>query len=99
MSSSGNVALYALEKVNPTRRYGRGHVWLSIKTSIVDEKGIDLAQMRELKETRRGRIGEYAEANASAGVSSPSGMIWDVRARSLCRVPPRTSSTSAALAR
>ena len=75
VSGSGNVALYALEKVN---QLGGTVVAMSDSSGyIVDEKGIDLAQMQELKETRRGRIGEYAEANASARFV-PQGMIWDV---------------------
>ncbi|MFZ2481181.1 MAG: NADP-specific glutamate dehydrogenase, partial [Propioniciclava sp.] len=75
VSGSGNVAIYALEKVN---QLGGTVVAMSDSSGyIVDESGIDLAQMQELKEVRRGRISEYADANPSARFIS-DGMIWDV---------------------
>ena len=75
VSGSGNVAIYALEKVN---QLGGTVVAMSDSGGyIVDEGGIDLAQMQELKEVRRGRISEYADANPSARFIA-DGSIWDV---------------------
>lgn len=75
VSGSGNVAIYALEKLN---QLGATVVAMSDSGGyIVDETGIDLAQMQELKEVRRGRISEYADANSSARFVE-GGQIWDV---------------------
>ena len=75
VSGSGNVAIYALEKVN---QLGGTVVAMSDSSGyIVDESGIDLEQMQELKEVQRGRISEYADANSSARFVE-GGMIWDV---------------------
>ena len=75
VSGSGNVAIYALEKA---QQLGGTVVAMSDSGGyIVDEGGIDLEQMQELKEIRRGRISEYADANPSARFVS-DGQIWDV---------------------
>ena len=75
VSGSGNVAIYALEKVN---QLGGTVVAMSDSSGyVVDESGIDLQQMQELKEVQRGRISEYADANSSARFVE-DGMIWDV---------------------
>ena len=75
VSGSGNVAIYALEKVN---QLGGTVVAMSDSSGyIVDEAGIDLAEMQELKEVRRGRITEYVEARPSTRFIE-GGSIWDV---------------------
>ena len=75
VSGSGNVAIYALEKVN---QLGGTVVAMSDSSGyVVDEGGIDLAQMQELKGVQRGRIAEYADANPSARFVE-GGIIWDV---------------------
>jgi glutamate dehydrogenase (NADP+) len=62
VSGSGNVALYATEKLI---QHGAKPVTLSDSSGFIyDPDGIDaekLAWVRELKEVRRGRISEYAE--------------------------------------
>ena len=62
VSGSGNVAQYAIEKVN---QLGGKVITLSDSNgTIVDDEGIDakkLAYVMELKEIKRGRIKEYAE--------------------------------------
>src|SRR5690606_16506344 len=49
---------------------------------IVDEAGIDLDLIKEIKEVRRGRISQYArmkgEGNGVYFVKSGEGSIWDV---------------------
>ena len=76
VSGSGNVAIYATEKVH---QLGGRVVAVSDSSGyVVDEDGIDLDLLREIKEVRRGRIEEYAEARGS-GVSFVSdGSVWDV---------------------
>ncbi|NLP08999.1 NADP-specific glutamate dehydrogenase, partial [bacterium] len=67
VSGSGNVAQYTVEKVN---QLGGRVVTLSDSNGyIYDEAGIDakkLAWVMELKNVRRGRIQEYADAFKSA---------------------------------
>ena len=62
VSGSGNVALYGIEKLN---ELGAKVVTASDSSGFVhDPHGIDaerLAWLKDLKEVRRGRIGEYAE--------------------------------------
>ena len=75
VSGSGNVAIYALEKVN---QLGGTVVAMSDSSGyVVDENGIDLEQMQDLKEVRRGRISEYADVNSAARFVE-DGQIWDV---------------------
>nr|WP_226913668.1 NADP-specific glutamate dehydrogenase [Gephyromycinifex aptenodytis] len=74
VSGSGNVAIYAAEKV---AQLGGTVVAMSDSGGyIVDESGIDLDEMKQLKEVRRGRISEYAEARGCTYVEA--GSIWDV---------------------
>lgn len=67
VSGSGNVAIYATEKLN---ELGAKVVTLSDSSGFVhDPDGIDsdkLAFIRDLKEVRRGRISEYADKYESA---------------------------------
>ena len=67
ISGSGNVAIYAVEKAT---QFGAKVVTLSDSSGFIyDPDGIDedkLAFVKELKEVRRGRIGEYAEKYSGA---------------------------------
>ncbi|WP_197022310.1 NADP-specific glutamate dehydrogenase [Candidatus Blastococcus massiliensis] len=75
ISGSGNVAVYGIEKVHEL-----GGVVVACSDSsgyVVDEKGIDLEILKQVKETERGRISEYADRVASAHYIS-QGSIWDV---------------------
>ena len=54
VSGSGNVAVYAMEKI---QAFGGKVVACSDSDGyIVDEAGIDVALVKEIKELRRGRI-------------------------------------------
>jgi glutamate dehydrogenase (NADP+) len=44
---------------------------------VVDEAGVDLDLLREVKEVRRGRVADYAELRSGARVIT-DGSIWDV---------------------
>jgi glutamate dehydrogenase (NADP+) len=75
VSGSGNVAIYATEKVH---QLGGTVVAVSDSSGyVVDEQGVDLDLLREIKEVRRGRIQEYAETRESAHFVG-DGSIWDV---------------------
>src|SRR5690606_18738980 len=75
VSGSGNVAVHAIAKVHELG----GRVIASSDSDgyIVDEAGIDLELLREIKEGRRGRVSEYADARTSARFVE-GGSIWDV---------------------
>lgn len=75
VSGSGNVAIYAVEKVE---QFGGTVVACSDSNGyIVDEKGIDLALLKEIKEVRRGRVSEYVDTHKHASFVE-GGSIWDV---------------------
>lgn len=76
VSGSGNVAIYAIEKA---QELGAKVVACSDSDGyIYDQDGIDLALVKEIKEVRRGRISEYAEARRSAGYHKGCGGIWTI---------------------
>jgi glutamate dehydrogenase (NADP+) len=75
ISGSGNVAVYGIEKVH---QLGGTVVACSDSTGyVVDEKGIDLEVLKQVKEVERGRISEYAERVDRASFVA-DGSIWDV---------------------
>ncbi|HOJ51168.1 MAG TPA: NADP-specific glutamate dehydrogenase [Syntrophales bacterium] len=77
VSGAGNVAQYAVEKVN---QLGGKVISLCDSTStIIDEEGIDQNKWKfimELKNVRRGRIKEYADKFKTACYDGKS--VWDV---------------------
>ena len=78
VSGSGNVAIYTIEKV--AQLGGRVVACSDSNGYVVDEAGIDLALLKEIKEVRRGRIADYAAARGSQAIYVPKGRIWDVAA-------------------
>ncbi|MGO1974556.1 MAG: NADP-specific glutamate dehydrogenase [Propionibacteriaceae bacterium] len=75
VSGSGNVAIYAIEKA---QELGARVVACSDSSGyVLDEAGIDVALLREVKEVERGRISDYAARRDSATVVT-KGSIWDV---------------------
>ena len=79
VSGSGNVAIYAIEKVH---QLGGTVVACSDSDGyVVDEAGIDLEVLKDVKEVRRERLTSYAEARGGdvRHVSIGSGSaIWEV---------------------
>ena len=76
VSGSGNVAIYATEKVHQL-----GGTVVAVSDSggyVVDEQGIDLGLLREVKEVRRGRVSDYAELRGGDVRHVEGGSIWDV---------------------
>ncbi|MET9762721.1 NADP-specific glutamate dehydrogenase [Streptomyces sp. NPDC006372] len=75
VSGSGNVAVYAVEKVHALG--GRVVACSDSSGYLVDEDGLDLTLLKEVKEVRRARISAYAEAKPSARFST-RGSVYDV---------------------
>ena len=78
VSGSGNVAIYTIEKV---RSFGDRVLACSDSSGhVVDEDGIDLDLLKEVKEVRRARLGEYARLRGRGAyfVKAGEGSIWDV---------------------
>ena len=77
VSGSGNVAQFAIEKVNEL-----GGRIVSVSDSagtVIDEKGIDndkCCYLMELKNVRRGRVSEYADKYKTVCFDGQS--VWDV---------------------
>ncbi|WP_432035100.1 NADP-specific glutamate dehydrogenase [Streptomyces cucumeris] len=75
VSGSGNVAVYAIEKVHSLG--GRVVACSDSSGYVVDEDGIDLELLKEIKEARRARLTAYAEVRPGA-THSERGSVFDV---------------------
>ncbi|MEG0329251.1 MAG: NADP-specific glutamate dehydrogenase [Longicatena sp.] len=74
VSGSGNVAIYAAEKA---MQLGASVIAMSDSSGyLVDENGIDLAIMKDIKEGKRGRISDYVKSVTSATFNN-SQSIWN----------------------
>jgi glutamate dehydrogenase (NADP+) len=78
VSGAGNVAIYTIEKV--TELGGRVVACSDSNGYVLDEAGIDLDLLKEIKEVKRGRVADYAAARGAGATYSPQGRIWDVPA-------------------
>ncbi len=75
VSGGGNVAIYAIEKA---QALGAQVVTFSDSSGyVVDEAGVDLALMKEIKEVRRGRVADYVAERGTATLVT-EGTVWDV---------------------
>jgi len=75
VSGGGNVAIYAVEKA---QSLGAQVVTFSDSSGyVVDEAGVDLELMKEIKEVRRGRVADYVAERGSATLVT-EGTVWDV---------------------
>jgi glutamate dehydrogenase (NADP+) len=75
VSGSGNVAVFTIDKVQQL-----GGIVVACSDSsgyVVDDGGLDLEVLKDLKFVRRGRIGSYADEVPSA-TFVPGGDIWSV---------------------
>ncbi|MFI0395554.1 NADP-specific glutamate dehydrogenase [Paracoccus jiaweipingae] len=75
VSGSGNVAIYTMEKIISFG--GKIMACSDSNGYVVDENGIDLALVKEIKETRRERIAEYARRKGTGAHYIEGGNIWD----------------------
>lgn len=82
VSGSGNVAIYTIEKL-----YHLGALPITCSDSngmILDEEGIDLALLKDLKEVKRVRLSEYVKSRPNAKYTPisdyPQGKnaVWNV---------------------
>ena len=78
VSGSGNVATYAIEKV--AQLGGRAITASDSSGYVVDEAGIDVALLKQVKEVERLRISEYAARRPGARFVE-GGRVWDVPAQ------------------
>lgn len=77
ISGSGNVAIYAAQKA---QELGANVVTMSDSNGCVyDPEGIDLDLVKEIKEVKRGRIKEYADARSSAQYMDGCANVWTVK--------------------
>ncbi|MEV4803970.1 NADP-specific glutamate dehydrogenase [Nonomuraea sp. NPDC049421] len=75
VSGSGNVAVYAIEKVEQL-----GGLVVACSDSsgyVLDEKGIDLALLKQIKQVERGRLDTYAQRRDHA-TFVPGRSVWEV---------------------
>ena len=76
VSGSGNVAIYAMERVQMLG--GKPVAFSDSSGYVVDEDGVDLDLLKQVKEVERGRIADYVARRPSATLVS-DGSIWDVK--------------------
>ncbi|QVQ52736.1 NADP-specific glutamate dehydrogenase [Spiractinospora alimapuensis] len=76
VSGSGNVALFAIEKAH---QLGANVLTCSDSTGyVVDDKGIDLDLLSQIKLQERGRVATYAERRGGSARFVEGGSVWDV---------------------
>ena len=76
VSGSGNVAIYTMEKI-----LSFGGIVVACSDSngyIVDENGIDIELIKQIKEVGRERISQYAQLKHDNVHYVENGSIWDV---------------------
>jgi glutamate dehydrogenase (NADP+) len=78
VSGAGNVAIYTIAKVQQLG--GRVVACSDSEGYVIEENGIDLAVLREIKERKRGRIADYAKARGAGAAFVANGRVWDVPA-------------------
>lgn len=78
VSGAGNVAINAIEKA---QTLGARVVTASDSSGyVVDDTGIDVELLRQIKEVERGRISDYAERRGPTAHYVAGGSVWDVDA-------------------
>jgi glutamate dehydrogenase (NADP+) len=76
VSGSGNVAIYAIEKVH---QLGGVVVACSDSSGVVyDKDGLDFELLQQVKEVERGRLSTYAERRGSASEYRAGANVWSI---------------------
>ncbi|MFW6067000.1 MAG: NADP-specific glutamate dehydrogenase [Myxococcota bacterium] len=75
VSGAGNVAIYTIEKIQELG--GKVVACSDSDGYVLDDEGIDLALLKQLKEVERRRIRDYVEIRKHAKYV-PKGSIWEV---------------------
>ncbi|MFJ6095008.1 NADP-specific glutamate dehydrogenase [Williamsia muralis] len=76
VSGSGNVAIYAIEKIQQL-----GGIAVACSDSsgyVVDDNGLDLELLKDVKINQRGRIADYVQARGRGAELGTAGSIWHV---------------------
>lgn len=76
VSGSGNVAIYAIEKIQQL-----GGIAVACSDSsgyVVDDNGLDLELLKDVKIKQRGRIADYVQARGRGAELGTAGSIWHV---------------------
>ena len=76
VSGSGNVAIYTMEKIMALG--GQVVACSDSDGYVVDDSGIDLALLKEIKEVRRERISQYARLKGARTNYIENSPIWEV---------------------
>ena len=76
VTGSGNVAIYAVEKI--TQLGAKVVAMCDSNGYIYDPNGIDLDVVKDIKEVKRGRIKEYADRVAGSTYTQGVG-IWNIK--------------------
>ena len=77
ISGSGNVAIYANEKIT---QLGAKVIAMSDSSGyLYDENGIDIEVIKDIKEVNRGRIKEYLEVYPEAEYCANCTDIWSIK--------------------
>ncbi len=77
VSGAGNVAIYAIEKA---QQLGAHVISFSDSSGfVIDEDGVDLALLKQIKEVERGRVADYVARRPSATLHT-EGSLWQVPA-------------------
>ncbi len=88
VSGSGNVAIYAIEKV---QELGGTAVTCSDSNGYVyDKDGIDLDLLKDIKEVRRERLTEYVKERSNAEYFE--GSVWDLETAADIALPCATQN-------
>ena len=77
VSGSGNVAIYAAQKI--TQMGGKVVAMSDSNGYVVDENGINLDVVKQIKEVERGRIREYTERVPGSVYTEGCRQIWTVK--------------------
>ncbi|WRS30980.1 NADP-specific glutamate dehydrogenase [Actinomycetaceae bacterium MB13-C1-2] len=76
VSGSGNVAIYAIEKV--LQLGGKPVTFSDSSGWVYDKDGVDLDLLKEIKEVRRGRVADYVAERPNAELHT-GGHPWQVK--------------------
>lgn len=88
VSGSGNVAIYAIEKVHELG--GKAITCSDSNGYIYDKDGIDLDLLKDIKEVRRERLTEYVKERSSAEYYE--GSVWDLEKAADIALPCATQN-------
>lgn len=78
ISGSGNVAIYACEKA--IQMGGKVIAMSDSNGCLIDQNGIDLDLIKEIKEVKRERLSMYLDRNPDASFIPDNKAIWNIKA-------------------